>query len=675
MKQWTPLHCHSHYSLLDGSSKASQIAARCTELNYNACAITDHGNISGTASFMKALKDVCKCGQQKNTHENGSGKCRLNNGCMEYKKQPIKPILGCELYLSEQDPSIKDVTNAKLAHLCVLAKNLDGWKDLIKLVSHSNNPDFFYRKPRLSLDKLEPFTKNRNIIGFSGHMGSELANIIFEHPKLAYSAKTYEEAKALVHPEWKSRVKELIGKYIEIFGKENFYVEIQLIDAKNLPASEIVAKILRHMAKEMGVRCIATADSHYPSKEDAIDQRVLLCSMLETTLSEVKAKADNNEEFGLSGFFKSNNYHIPSLQEIENLHTGDEINNVCEIAEMCSEYSIFGPPKLPEYPCPNGLTTDEYLRELSIKGWNEIVKPMIKPHQYKEYADRIKMELGVFKEYNLLSSYFLIVQDYCNFARKNGCLMSPGRGSGAGCMVSALIGITDKIVDPIEYGLLFERFYNAGRNAPGRVSLPDIDCDFPIKYRDKIKQYIRDKWGHDKVAEMVTFSRMQGRGALKDVLRAHEACSFDEMNLISSFVPDEAEIADELQLMREETGEASIIGWALENNAKELKEWCFYNEKGELDGPYAKMFEQAIRLEGTKRSQGKHAAGVVISPSVLADICPMVYDKSTDLMICGLEMSDLEAMGLVKFDILGVAVLDKIMGVQELVETGLIEGE
>lgn len=675
MKQWVPLHLHSHYSLLDGSSKPSQIAQRCTDLGYKACAISDHGTISGVVSFMKALKSVCKCGQADNVHENKTGKCRLNNGCMEFKKQSIKPILGCELYLSQQDPTIRDVTNGKHAHLCVLAKNLDGWKDLVKLVSHSNNPDFFYRKPRLSLDRIAPFAKPGNLLAFSGHMGSELANIVFGEPKLAYSAKTYEEAKALVHTDWKNRVKNLIGKYIEIFGKENFYVEIQLIDGKNLPAAIVVAKILRHIAKEMGVPCLATADSHYPAKEDAIDQRVLLCSALETTLSQVRTKMENNEEVGLGGFFKSNNYHIPSLQEIEALHSDDEISNAERIAEMCSEYSIFGPPVLPEYPCPGGMNTDEYLRELAIKGWNDILKPKLNPSQYKQYGDRMKMELNVFKEYSLLSSYFLIVQDYCNFARSKGWLMSPGRGSGAGCMTSALIGITDKIVDPLEYDLLFERFYNAGRNAPGRVSLPDIDCDFPIKHREEIKNYIRSRWGFDKVAEMVTFSRMQGRGALKDVLRAHEACSYDEMNLISSFVPDEAEISDELQIMREETGEASIIRWALENNPEKLKEWCFIDKDGSLDGPYAKMFEQAIRLEGTKRSQGKHAAGIVISASVLADVCPMVYDKNTKMMIAGLEMSDLEAMGHVKFDILGVAVLDKIMGVAELAETGLIEGE
>lgn len=674
MKNWVPLHCHSHYSLLDGSSKPAQIAERCTELGYTACALTDHGNIAGSVSFMKAMKGVCKCGQLDSLHENKTGKCRLNNGCMEFRKSPIKPILGCEFYLCADDPSIKNVTNATHAHLCVLAKNLNGWRNLIQSVSYANNPDFFYRKPRLSLEKLSPFAANGNLIAFSGHIGSELANIIFIDPKAAYSAKTYEEAKALVRTDWEKRTTALAGKYVEIFGKQNFFIEIQLIDAKNIPAAEIIAKILRHIAKKNGWNCLATADSHYPSKEDAGDQRVLLCSSMETTLREIREKAERNEEVGLGGFFRSNNYHIPSLTELETLHTDEELSNSLAIAEMCEDYKVTGEPALPTFACPGGMAPDDYLREMCIQGWNTTIKPGLTKDKHKIYGDRIKMELGVFKDAGL-ASYFLIVQDYCNYARSKGWLLSPGRGSGAGCMVSALVGITDKIVDPIEYGLLFERFYNAGRNAPGRVSLPDIDCDFPIKHREEMIQYIRERHGVDRVAQMVTFSRMQGRGAMKDVLRAHEACSFDEMNRITEFIPDEAEISDELQLMREETGEASIIKWALENNGEKLKQWAFLTEEGTLDGPYAKLFEQAIRLEGTKRGQGKHAAGVVISATPLAEVCPMIYDKSSGLMIAGMEMGDLEAMGHVKFDILGVAVLDKIMGVQELAETGMIEGE
>lgn len=673
MKNWIPLRNHSHYTLLTGSSKPSQIAERCTNLGYTTCALTDRERVSGSVGFMKSLKDVCKCGQPKILHDS-SGKCRLDNGCMEFRKNSIKPILGCEFYVCQQDPTIKDGTNLQYSNLCVLAKNLDGWRSLIQTVSHANNPDFYFKNPRLSLDKFAPFAKGGNLIAFSGHLGSDLGNVIFSDARAAHNAKNYEVAKALVVTDWEKRVTEAVGQHIDIFGKDNFFIEIELNDAKNIPATEIVAKILRHVAKKNGWRCIATSNSYYPSKEDSSDQRILLCSKMETTLSQAKIKSETHEEFGLSGFFRSNNNHIPSIEEMSLIHTDEELNNTLLIGEACQSYDITDAPNLPNFPCPGGLTPDVYLRELCINGWNNIVKPGVAKERHKEYGDRIKMELGVFSEANL-ASYFLIVQDYCNYARSKGWLLSPGRGSGAGCMVSALIGITDKIVDPIEYGLLFERFYNAGRNAPGRVSLPDIDCDFPIKHREEIIQYMRKKHGIDRVSQMVTYSRMQGRGAMKDVLRAHEACGFDEMNRINEHIPDEAEISDELQIMKEVTGEASIIQWALENNGDKLKQWVFINKEGKLEGTHAKLFEQAIRLEGTKRGQGKHAAGVVISAKPLAEVCPMVYDKTNGLMIAGMEMSDLEAMGHVKFDILGVAVLDKIMGVEELVETGLIEGE
>jgi DNA polymerase-3 subunit alpha len=204
----------------------------------------------------------------------------------------------------------------------------------------------------------------------------------------------------------------------------------------------------------------------------------------------------------------------------------------------------------------------------------------------------------------------------------------------------------------------------------GRIALPDIDTDFPIKFREKVKEYIREKYGHAHVCDMATFSRMQGRGALKDVLRVHSRCGFEEMNLITEHIPDEAEIADQLQEMKEETGEASIIQWALENNAEALKPWVFIKEDGELDGPLAMDFAQAIRLEGTKRSMGKHASGLIICSETLADIAPMVYDRGSQEMMLGIDMRDGEAMGLVKFDILGLRCLDCLEDCENIIRTG-----
>jgi DNA polymerase-3 subunit alpha len=267
-----------------------------------------------------------------------------------------------------------------------------------------------------------------------------------------------------------------------------------------------------------------------------------------------------------------------------------------------------------------------------------------------------------------LSSYFLIVNDIVNYVKNNNWLPGPGRGSAAGCLVSYLLGITS--IDPIKYNLMFDRFYNAGRNTKDRISMPDIDIDVPINKREDIINYIKNKYGHKKVSQMITFNTMKGRGALKDVLRAYGNISFDEMNKITKFIPDEAKIADELQEMKEEYGEASIIQWALENNSKDLKEWCYIGENDSLEGPLAKRFEQAIRLEGTKSNQSKHAAGVVIASNDLENICPMVYDTKNKQPIAGMEMQDLESIGIIKFDVLGVAMLDKIMDISSTLKIG-----
>jgi DNA polymerase-3 subunit alpha len=667
---FVPLHCHSHYSLLDGLSKPAQIANRCVEIGTNACAISDHGTLAGCVAFMKALKDVCKCGHQKAIHNTGK-KCNIKGcNCVAFTKYEIKPILGCEFYLSPQPATVKDKTNRKLSHLVILAKNLQGWKSLIQATSEANKKEhIYYDKPRLDLVTLASFARG-NIITFSGHMGSDMANIVFDNPKLAYAAKTYEEARLLVRSDWKEKTIQLAGKYVELFGKENFSLEIQIIDSKSLPASLVVAKILRYVGKLMGIPCTATADSHFPRPEDAADQRILLCSSLETTLGAVERKIENQEEVGLGAFFKSNRYHIPDNDEIYAVgHTEEELNDTLRIAEMCESYDILGKPSVPSFPCPDGKTSDAYLKELCAAGWQKKISTKIPKAEQGVYAERVKYELDVIQNAKILSDYFLIVHDYVSWAKQR-MMVGKGRGSGAGCLVSHLLDITD--IDPIKYGLIFERFYNAGRNTPERTALPDIDSDFPKQGRESVIEYMRNKHGKDKVAQMITFQRLQGRGAMTDVLRAHEACSFSEIKNITEHIPDEAEISDELQLMKEATGEASIIRWALENNAKELKQWCFIDDDGNLQGDFAKLFEQAIRIEGTKSHKSKHASGIVISTLCLSEVCPMVYDKKTEQLIAGLEMNDLEAMGIPKFDILGVAILDKIMGVQSLLRTGKI---
>tara|TARA_Y100001938_G_scaffold145753_1_gene223149 strand:- start:28913 stop:30820 length:1908 start_codon:yes stop_codon:yes gene_type:complete len=631
---WTPLHLHSHYSLLDGLSRPQQIASRCADLGFSSCALTDHGTVSGAVSFTKA--------------------CKAKN---------IKPVLGCEFYLSQDDATVKETSNRTLSHLVVLAKNKTGWGKLIEAVSRSNDEDVYYYKPRLDLDLLGQYA-NGDLLAFSGHLGSDMANAIFTDYKAAYGQETEAGVKKYIDPSWVEKVTKVAYKYMDIFGKENFLIEVQCIDQDNSPAAKLVAQGMRYIAKTLKIPSIATSDSHYPEKKDSPDHLLLLCSAMKTTLRKIKSKLDNNEDVGFSGFMKSNNFHIPTLQEMKAIHTEAELQNTMHVADMCESYDILGQPMLPKFKCPEDMAEEAYLKHLCREGWKNFLMPSGKINTKTSediYADRIKKELKVISDANL-SGYFLIVRDIVNNIRSNSWIPGPGRGSAAGCLVSYLVGITQ--VDPIEYGLIFERFYNAGRNTEDHISLPDIDIDVPASRRDDTIDYIRDKYGHSKVSQMVTFGRLQGRSALKEVLRMNEACGYDEMNVITKSLPPEHEISDQLADM----DDPSVIRWTLINQPEVLREYCRMNDEGELEGDYAKLFEQAMRIEGTFKSQGKHAAGVVISSNNLNEVCPMVRDKSSSEKMAGMEMNDLEAMGHVKFDVLGISLLDKVMGIRDQLE-------
>lgn len=611
------------YSLLDGLSQPRTIAERCQEIGATSCALTDHGNIAGSVKFYT-----------------------------EMKKKGIKPILGCEVYLCDQDPKIKTKENKDLTHFVILAKNYEGWKSLIRIVSESNQPDHFYHKPRLNIETLAQYCNN-NIIGFCGHAGSYLADRISENNQLV--------------GDWRNIGIDQIGKLKDIFGKDNFFLEAQLMDSVNSPIQTVLTGAMRDLAKITNTKIISTPDAHYCRKEDAVDQRVLLCNNLKTTFPEISRKISNDEEVPLGCFFTSDNFHILSPEEMGHFHTEEEMENTKLVDALCENYNILDKPHLPPFPCPDGANPDEYLRQLCRNGWRDKIANVIDKDLQNDYVNRIKYELEVLQGADL-SSYFLIVQDIVNYVRSNNWLPGPGRGSAAGCLVSYLIGITS--IDPIKYGLLFDRFYNAGRNSKDHISMPDIDVDVPINKRENVIEYIKQCYGADKVSQMITFNTIKGRGAIKDVLRVYGNISFDEMNKITKSIPDEAKIADDLQEMKEETGEASIIRWALENEPDKLKEWCYIDEKNELQGPLAKRFEQAIRLEGTKSNQSKHAAGIAISAQPLNTLCPMVYDSKNDQLIAGMEMQDLEALGIIKFDILGVAMLDKIMTIQDILAKG-----
>jgi len=641
MSNWIPLHLHTHYSLLDGLSKPIQVARRCSDLGYEACAITDHGTISGVVSFTKSMRS-----------------------------KGIKPILGCEFYICKSDPTIRKIENRSLNHLVVLAKNKAGWETLLKLTSRSNDEDVFYFKPRIDLNMLSHYNEGKNLIGFSGHMGSDLASILFEDCKLAYDSKTYEEAEALLRRDWKEQATALAVRHRDIFGEGNFFIEIQLIDKENSPASEVISKCLREVSRFTGIPPLATADSHYPTKEDAVDQRILLCSGLKTTIKKVEVALASGEDVALSCFFRSNNYHIPSPEEIEVLHTEEEISNTKLVADSCEDYTILGNPMLPKYTCPDGMEENEYLKQLCRKGWRKFLintQKIDSEEKKNTYLNTVLKEFKVIQAANL-AGYLLIVRDIVEYVKAQGWLPGPGRGSAAGSLVSYLVGITQ--IDPIEFNLIFERFYNAGRNTKDHVSLPDIDIDVPTEKREQVIEYIKNKYEKSNVGQMVTFGRLQGRSALKEVLRVHDACSFEEMNSITKQLPQEHEISDQLQDMDEE--DRSIIRWTLINHPDALEDYCKIDEEQELSGKYAKLFEQAMRIEGTYKSQGKHAAGVVISSQNLGEVCPMVRETAGSEKIAGMEMEDLEAMGHVKFDILGINLLDKVMGIKNQLLTGVI---
>jgi len=516
---WFPLKNFTHYSLLKGFSKPHELAKICADNDYPACGIADYKSISGAVSFHQACKKV-----------------------------GIKPIIGC---------SFDNTT--------VYAKNKDGWHDLIKMVSMTDE---------------------------NGKMQTDIAR--------------------------------------------------DIISRNNLIALE--------KSKD------STKPSYYVKKEHAKLHRVLLCSALKTTLPKIQTKIRKKDlDAEVLEYFTKDNKCITKGK----LTTGLQY-----IYDSCEEYEILNPPMLPKFVCPKGLSQEDYLTDMARKGYTKLVQSTVggDKETKKIYGDRFRKELQVIKDADLFG-YFLIVQDIIRHIEKDmGCLAGPGRGSAAGCLISYLIGITK--IDPVEHDLLFERFYNAGRNTDGHVSLPDIDMDVPGKRRDDVIDYLKDTYGNEHVSQMITFGRLQGRSAIKEVLRINEACSFSEMNVITKSVPNEADISDQLAEMDDE--DRSIIKWSLINRADELRDFCHVTDEGKLEGDYAEYFQQAIDIEGTFKTQGKHAAGVVISKDKLKNVCPMVAQKGSTEKIAGLEMSDLEALGHVKFDVLGINLLDKLMKIKEL---------
>lgn len=763
-KTYIPLHLHSYFSLLDGLPSPDDIINRCVELNLPGAALTDHGNLAG----MKVFYDKCK-------------------------EKKIKCIIGCELYISEQDATIKNTSNNKRNHLIVLAKNDQGIKDLMSLVSESNKPEHFYRKPRLSLEQIVPFAKHGNLIFLTACIAGELPISLFTDFKAAIIAGrngNMTGSKEYLKSNWKDVGKAIIHKHLAIFGKGNYYLELQ---DEGMGIQAVVVECLRELSKETGVPTVATIDAHYCRKEDAEDQRLLLYASLHTTKEAQDYKIANGHD--VMDFFISDNYFIPSYEEMRQKFTEAELQTTLGIASQI-EYSLLGhSPYLPIFTNEEsknlGFNSNEYLKYLCIKG-AKIKLANLDQTQKRIYWKRLQKELIVIQEAQL-ADYFLIVWDVCQFVDANNGPRGKGRGSGAGSLINYLTGITG--IDPIEYGLYFSRFYNTSRNIPphfnvgqmdfmswmsnnfellhtrdisierkivsqylakqmmqyeieftgmmrkevewidkknsrmwmylhdmiqydialeigdepaknssnshlayglgiaeeldidhkvkiheGHISLPDIDVDIGVVFRSKIIDYLKERWGEEYVAQMITFGRLQGKAALKEVFRANpdtvkhlmkvkaikEGKNSDDINMtphdlcndITQYIPDEVTIADELRQTRADHGDDyGILQWTIHNieQVQDSYEW------------YKPLFDQAMRIEGTKKSQSKHAAGVVIADRPITELVPLAYDAKNKDRVVGLEMSDAEKMGAVKFDFLGVVALDRLWKAQDLI--------
>lgn len=392
---------------------------------------------------------------------------------------------------------------------------------------------------------------------------------------------------------------------------------------------------------------LATFEVFYSDKEDALLHRIALCSGFKTTLK--KAHTIDMGEY--NKFFQSDDYYFKKSDELS--FSDDKIKRTEKLISEIQDYTILSKPKLPKVDCGN-MQEDEYLIQLCRNGWRSKFMHL-KGKLKDEYTERVKYELGIINGFGL-SGYFLIVYDILRFIRENGWLPGPGRGSAGGCLISYLLGITE--IDPVKYDLLFSRFLNAGRFSKDNISLPDIDIDVPSKHRDEIIKYLKNKYGESKVYQMITFGGLQGKSAIKEVARIYADLSFSELNELTESLPEEASISDELEEMEIK----SVILWTLENDPKKLQKWCRLDSDKKIVGELSDLFDLAIRIEGTYKSHGKHAAGVIISNEDLINDAPLIEDADGNKVV-GFEMHDLDKIGLTKFDVLGVTLLDKIMDI------------
>ncbi|KWZ95948.1 DNA polymerase III, alpha subunit [Anaerococcus hydrogenalis] len=550
---FTHLHLHTEYSLLDGFTKIDKLIGKLKEFGMNSCAITDHGNMYGVIEFYN------KC---------------MDNG--------IKPIIGCEIYLAENDHKIKSPQNKRYYHLILLAKNNNGYKNLVKIVSKAYIEGYYY-KPRIDFETLKKYKDD--IIALSACLNGEISQRILENE----NEKAYEAAK----------------KYLDVFGKENFYLEVQnhgLIEQKK------VNQALLQIHKDLDIELVCTNDVHYVEKNDAFYQDVLSCIQTGSLLEDENRMKMPGDEF-----------YLKDPQTMEEIFRDfpRAYQNTKKIADMCNVKLEFHKLHLPYFTkVPKNMTNLDYLKQLVKEG---LVK------KYKNLDENIKKRAE--KEISVINNmgyvdYFLIVWDFVRYAKDHDIAVGPGRGSAAGSIISYALDITQ--IDPIKYNLLFERFLN-----PERVSMPDIDIDFCYENRDKVVEYVYDLYGKDHVSQIVTFGRMKARNAIRDVGRVMDI-SFKKVDKIAKLIPQ-------------------AIGMTIDK-ALESTEKLAYEYQNDVETK--RMIDTARNIENMPRHTSIHAAGVVISKEILTDIVPLAL--SNDQIVTQFNMIEIEELGLLKMDFLGL---------------------
>ncbi len=552
---FTHLHVHTEYSLLDGSCKISEICNRARELGYDSLAITDHGVMYGVIDFYKAAKAA-----------------------------GIKPIIGCEVYVAPGSRFDRELNagDDKYYHLVLLAENDTGYHNLTKIVSKGFIDGYYYR-PRVDLEVLKEY--HEGIIALSACLAGEIQRDVVRGQ--------YEEGKKAAL------------RYQEIFGKGNFFLELQ---DHGIPEQKTVMTELLRMSKESGIELVATNDIHYINAEDAAAHDILLC------IQTNKKVTDENRMR-----YEGGQYYMKSEEEMSRLFpfAPQALENTHKIAQRCNVEIEFGVTKLPKFHVPEGYTSWEYLQKLCCEGLDSRYGA-----QAAELKEKLEYELDVIRTMGYVD-YFLIVWDFIHFARKNDISVGPGRGSAAGSLVSYTLGITN--IDPIRYNLLFERFLN-----PERVSMPDIDIDFCFERRQEVIDYVIEVYGKEEVVQIVTFGTMAAKGVIRDVGRALDL-PYSLCDTIAKMIPNELNIT---------------IDKALKINP-ELR--SIY----ESDEKITYLIDMSKRLEGLPRHTSMHAAGVVISQLPVDEYVPL--SKGSDGSVTTqYTMTTLEELGLLKMDVRNV---------------------